>query len=70
MEIVAARIGDIITIDRAAIAIALQEKRPAQWLSRDDMALMAACDLGAKWDELAKAPTLFNMEPKDGRLSR
>lgn len=53
---------EIITTDRAMIKIALQYDCPIFWISRWHARFMADCDLGGKWEQLAKAATLWNSE--------
>ena len=58
-EIVAAKIGDIITTDPLHIKSAYELDIPVELICRKRLAFMAAMDLGKKWQDLAKAPTLF-----------
>ena len=58
-EIVAAKIGDMITTDRRRMIAAVEMNQPVQWLERKHMQMMDACDLGIRWHQLATAPTIF-----------
>lgn len=58
-EIVAAKIGSIVTNSLIDIIAAAKEGRVSQYLDRKHMELMAACDLGGRWKALAESPTLF-----------
>jgi hypothetical protein len=58
-EIVAAKIGTLITTERKAIIAALDANADVQFLDRRHMQLMAGFDLGPQWTALANAPTLF-----------
>jgi len=58
-EIVAARIGTIITTNRKSILAAIEADTVSEFIERERMQFMAACDLGQKWITLANAPTLF-----------
>lgn len=58
-EIVAARIGSIITNNHKAIVSALEQNQPIEWLDRKHMQMMDMFDLGIRWHNLAIAPTLF-----------
>jgi hypothetical protein len=64
-EIVAAKIGDIITTHRSHITAALEMGQPVEFIERRHMQLMDACDLGIRWHQLAVAPTLFCLD-EDG----
>lgn len=62
-EIVAAMInGKTITNAPSSIADAIKDDLPVQFLERQHMEFMSACDLGAQWDNLAKGRTLFWMD--------
>jgi hypothetical protein len=65
-EIVAAKIGDMITTNRRHIISALELNQDIQFLDRLHMEFMASLDLGPKWGELAKAPTIFRLD-KNGK---
>jgi len=62
MEIVAAKIGTIITNRRKDIIYAITYDCPVVFLSRLQMEFMSACDLGPHWDALAKGPALFDTD--------
>jgi hypothetical protein len=64
-EIVAAKIGDMITTDRRHIQSALELNQDIQFIDRLHMEFMASFDLGPQWEQLAKAPTIFRLD-KDG----
>lgn len=66
-EIVGARIGTIITNDRSAIADAVERGTLTEFLDRPRMAFMAALDLGIRWEQMAKGPTLFCLD-KDNHV--
>jgi len=65
-EIVAAKIGAIITNSPKQIAQAVLYDREIHWLTRQHMAFMAAMDLGIKWEKLADSRTLFIID--DGEI--
>lgn len=67
-EIVAAQVGGIITNDLQHIKSALECRTLTNFLCRQHMEFMAACDLGIKWEQLAKSRTLFIIED-DGSVS-
>ena len=58
-EIIAAKIGTIITNDISSIINALSSGTEIRFLSRKEMQFMSACDLGHKWDNLSKAKTIL-----------
>ena len=58
-EIVGAKIGSIITNNRPAIYIAIQNNTITEFLDRARMRFMAACDMGPNWVKMANGPTLF-----------
>lgn len=59
-EVVAGLIdGVIITNDRRELIAALKSGRKVEWQAREKMRLMSDCGVGAGWDALADAPTLF-----------
>ena len=59
VEIVGAKIGSRITNRPKEIIAALKADTPVEFLSRDRMEFMAACDLGPQWAAMAESPTLF-----------
>ncbi len=64
-QIVAAKIGNIITTQRHHILSALELGQDVQFIDRLHMELMAKMDLGPRWESLANAPTIFVID-KDG----
>jgi hypothetical protein len=59
-EIVAAKIGDIITTNFIDIRQAFMDQcKDIELLDRRRMQFMAACDLGPQWERIASSPTLF-----------
>jgi len=58
-EIVAARIGTIITNDPVVIRAAVEQGAADELLDRKRMQVMAALDLGDRWKMLAEGPALF-----------
>jgi hypothetical protein len=63
IEIVAAKIGNIITNNLPDIVQAVKSGRnDIEWLDRKRMQLMACFDLGKRWEILANSPTLFSFD--------
>ena len=59
-EIVGVMIGTVIYRDLDKITALLRDTNaPWEAVTRERMQFMAACDMGPKWREWAKAPTLF-----------
>lgn len=58
-DIIAARIGSIITNDRDEIVAALQSGTRIEPIDSVRAKFMAACDLGPQWTALAQSPILF-----------
>ena len=58
-EIVAAKIGNLVTNIPGQIAEAVEANARVEWLDRRHMQLMASMDLGERWTTLAKGKTLF-----------
>jgi len=67
-EVVAAQIGTRITNDAVEISAAVGSGSIRRFLFRDEMALMAAFDLGQNWEKLAKSRTLFLLS-EDGKTA-
>jgi hypothetical protein len=67
MEIVGARIGDVITNNPRIIADAVERNAVTEFLDRDRMRFMAAMDLGRNWVVMAEGPTLFCID-KNGKI--
>ena len=66
-EIVAANINNkTITNDPITIREAINLDLSIQFLTRMHMEFMASCDLGIRWENLAKSRTLFIID-QDGR---
>lgn len=66
-EIVAALINNkTITNSSVTIKEALELDLEIEFLSRQHMRFMAACDLGIRWEALAKSRTLFLFD-QDGK---
>lgn len=64
-EVVAAQIGNEISNNKGHIYLALAAGvDEIQFLTRAHIQLMAECDLGEKWQELADSPTLFYVDAK------
>ena len=63
-EIVAAKIGTLITNIPGQIAEAVEANARVEWLDRRHMQLMAAMDLGERWRTLANGKTLFCINDK------
>jgi hypothetical protein len=63
-EIVAAKIGTLITTNRTHILSAIELKLDVQFIDRLHMEMMAAMDLGPQWKALAEAPTIFRIDPE------
>lgn len=63
-EIVGAIIGTVITNDKNAIMAGIQAGTIKEFLDRRRMQLMAACDLGLQWENMANSPTLFCVDDK------
>jgi hypothetical protein len=61
-EIVAIRVGSIITNNRQEIVVALASHQAYELLDRKRMEFMDMCDLGINWHKLATGPTLFLAE--------
>lgn len=59
MQIVAARIGTLITADPRTIRGAVAGNVAVEFLDRRRMQFMAAMDIGPRWAAMADAPTLF-----------
>ena len=64
-EIVGAKIGSIITNKIDVIIKALSQNNNIEWLTRVRMQFMSSADLGIRWDNMAKAPTIFLLD-RDG----
>ena len=60
-EVVAAMIGTLITNDRNEIREKIQTGEEVVLLTRQEMRLMAAAELGEKWVTLANGPTLIKV---------
>lgn len=58
-EIVAAKIGDVITNNKQQIRSAIKFNLPISFIDRRHMQIMAAMDLGENWRKLAAGETLF-----------
>lgn len=58
-EVVAAQIGTLITNHPETIILGIKHRRITGFLYRQEMKFMAALDLGKRWENLAKSPTLF-----------
>jgi len=58
-EIVAARIGTLITNHRETIQEAVEKNVHVEFLDRRRMEFMASMDLGERWEALASGPTFF-----------
>jgi len=64
-KIVAAIINHkIVTNDAKHMVAALELKLPIIWLHKGELEIMAACDLGPRWETLANSRTLFLMDGK------
>jgi hypothetical protein len=68
-EIVGAMIGTIITNDRQSIKVAVEAGTVREFLDRQRMKFMSACDSGVQWDRMANGPTLFCIDA-DGNPQR
>jgi hypothetical protein len=64
--IVGAQIGSKITNSVPFIIQAVENGTITRWLSRQEMALMAAFDLGSNWNHMASSQVLFYMDD-DGK---
>lgn len=60
-EIIGAKIGTVITTDRKAIMYALENNQVRDLIDRRRVEMMVAADMGANWERLSNAPTLFYM---------
>jgi len=58
-EIVGAMIGTVITNNPRDIAAAVEAGTVTEFLDRQRMRLMAACDLGPNWTRMSEGPTFF-----------
>lgn len=67
-EIVAARIGSIVTNDTRIILAALENGTVNEFISRPRAQLVADCDAGKHWEALAEARTLFLMDMDTGAV--
>lgn len=65
-EIIGAQIGGAICTSPGEIGAGIA--RVERWIDRGVVELMARADLGPRWGELAKMPTLFIIKP-DGSLA-
>lgn len=65
-EIVAAKIGSLITNDPRTIGSAIERNATMEFLDRQRMQFMAAMDLGTKWGKLANSKILFCIDD-DGK---
>jgi hypothetical protein len=55
--------GNLVTNRRSDIIAALESgRKDIKWLDRRRMQLMASADLGERWENLAKSPTLFVLD--------
>jgi hypothetical protein len=61
-QIVAAKIGSRITSDPLEMLAAMTHGQDVQFLNRAHLRFMAAAGLGAHWQALAHAPTLFVLD--------
>ena len=61
-EIVAAKIGTLMTNDPRTIHDAIKAGAEMQFMERPHMELMASFDLGIRWEVLANGPTLFKVD--------
>lgn len=69
IEIVAARIGTVITNNRAEIISAIKVNSDnVEFLDRTRMRFLAALDLGPEWWALAIGKTLFRIDD-DGNVT-
>lgn len=59
VEIVGAKIGDIITNKPRVILDSIIEDKEIEWLDRQRMKIMAAADLGSRWVNMSNGKTLF-----------
>lgn len=55
----------IVTNDPAAVIEAIRWNRVSRLLSRWEMQFMSAADLGVRWDNMARGPTLFLYDGED-----
>lgn len=65
-EVIGAQVDKTITNDVSIILAGIKMNLPIRWLRRKEMEFMAMCDLGARWEQLAKSPTLFLLD-KEGK---
>ncbi len=65
-EIVGVMFGSVVHRDMHVIkSLVASGQEPSRLVSRAEMQFMACCDLGPKWEEWAKSPTLF-LQKSDG----
>jgi|APSaa5957512622_1039677.scaffolds.fasta_scaffold13498_9 hypothetical protein len=67
-EIVGAKIGSIITNIPSKIFDAVEKGRIRKFLSKKEMQFMSNCDLGKKWDDMAKSPVLFVIDDENEKV--
>lgn len=65
-EIVAAKLGTVISRSPRQIGDWVQSNQHPEFLERRRFQFMAALDLGSRWKEFAEAPTLFCVDDKGG----
>jgi hypothetical protein len=58
-EIVALNFNDRLIFDKAECIMRLMAGESYQLVSRQQLQIMAAADLGPQWEQAANAPTLF-----------
>jgi hypothetical protein len=64
-EIVAVKIGTLITTNMEDVRRMLRDDSHIRLLSRQEVRFMSACDLGVNWDKLAESRTIC-IENGDG----
>lgn len=67
-EVVAVKIGTRITTDPLEILRAIRSNVDVQLFDRGVAEMMAACDLGEKWESLAKAESIFTFDAKTNKV--
>ena len=67
-EIVAAQIGTIITNDPREIKKGILKGTVTRLLDKTHMQMMAAFDLGPRWNVLARSPILFLINDETGEV--
>ena len=58
-EIIAAKIGTLITTNPKQIADAIYHNAKVEFIDRTRINFMVACDMGYNWERLSQSKTLF-----------